>query len=200
VDGWRAIIDGAIQLARDVDALDQLPIDLQAQAQVAVWCGDFPAAAALITEARLVAEATGTRIPPFAAMSLAALRGRESEAAPLIEATFAAATAEGQGVAVTYTRWVTAVLCNGLGRYANAEAAARQASQDMPEVFVSSWALTELIEAAAGGHRTRAPGLRSGPPPRSARPATRWPAPARPGRHWPARPRSAPRHSGSGRC
>jgi len=34
----------------------------------------------------LIAEATGTRIAPLAAMSLAALRGQEIEAAPLIEA------------------------------------------------------------------------------------------------------------------
>ena len=138
-----------VQLARDVGALDQLPISLQAQAVVITWCGDFPAADALITEARLVCEATGTRMAPVAAMHLAALRGRESEAAPLIEATFAAATAGGQGTAVTFTRWMTAVLCNGLARYADAEAATRQASRDMPEIIVSTWALPELVEAAA---------------------------------------------------
>ena len=40
-DGWLANTDRAIQLARDVGALDQLPISLQAQAQVITWCGDF---------------------------------------------------------------------------------------------------------------------------------------------------------------
>jgi DNA-binding CsgD family transcriptional regulator len=148
-DGFLAIIDGATQLARDVGALDLLPIDLQAQAVDAVWCGDFPAADALITENRLVCEATGTLMAPFAAMSLAAVRGREGKAVPLIAATFAAATAGGQGLAVSWTRWATAVLCNGLGRYADAEAAGRQASQEMPETFVSTFALPELIEAAA---------------------------------------------------
>jgi DNA-binding CsgD family transcriptional regulator len=82
-------------------------------------------------------------------------RGRESEAVPLIEATFAAATAGGQGVVVTWTRCATAVLCNVLGRYADATAAARQASQDMPEITVSSWALPELVEAAARTGNTR---------------------------------------------
>jgi len=147
-DGWLAISAGAIQLARDVGALDQLPIGLQSQAIIVTWCGDFPAAAALITENRLISEATGTRMAPFAAMSLAALRGRESEAAPLIEATFAAATAGGQGIAVSWTRWVAAILGNGLGRYADAAAAGRQASQDMPGFFVSAFALPELVEAA----------------------------------------------------
>ena len=85
-DSVLAITDGASQLARDAGALDQLPIDLQAQAQIATWSGDIPTAAALITEAGLIAEAIGTRIAPLAAMSLAALRGQEIEAAPLIEA------------------------------------------------------------------------------------------------------------------
>jgi DNA-binding CsgD family transcriptional regulator len=148
-DSVLVITDGASQLARDAGALDQLPIDLQAQAQIATWSGDIPAAAALITEARMIAEATGTRIAPLAAMSLAALRGREIEAAPLIEATMTAGTAGGQGIAVSWARWATAILCNGMGRYAAAQAAAEQASQDMPEHFVSTFALPELVEAAA---------------------------------------------------
>ena len=152
MDTWFAISAGAIRLAREAGALDQLPIGLDSHATTIMWCGDFPAAAALITESRLIAEATRTRHAPFAAMSLAALRGRDAEAVPLIEATFAAATAGGQGVAVTYTRWMTAILCNGLGRYAEAVAAGRQASQDLPEFAVSSWALPELVEAAV---RTR---------------------------------------------
>jgi DNA-binding CsgD family transcriptional regulator len=149
VDGWIAIIDGATQLARDAGALAQLPIDLQARATAAVWCGDFPAADALIAEASLVAEATGTLMAPMASMSLAALRGRESEAVPLIEAVFAGATAGGQGLGTIWTHWATAILGNGLGRYADAAAAARHASQDMPEIPAAMYALAELAEAAA---------------------------------------------------
>jgi DNA-binding CsgD family transcriptional regulator len=147
-DGWLAITDEATQLARDLGALDQLPIDLQAQAQAAMWCGDFPAADALIAEAGIVAEATGTLMAPLAAMFLAALRGRDSEATPPIKGTLAAATAGGQGLAVSWTRWVTAILSNGLGRYADAAAAAEHASQDLPEITVSMFALPELVEAA----------------------------------------------------
>ena len=40
------------------------------------------------------------------------------------------------------------MLLNGLGRYREALAAARQASDDTPELFVSVWAAIELIEAA----------------------------------------------------
>jgi ATP/maltotriose-dependent transcriptional regulator MalT len=82
-------------------------------------------------------------------MSLAALRGRESEAVPLIEAVFAGATAGGQGLGAIWTHWATAILCNGLGRYADAVAAAGHASQDMPEIPAAMYALAELVEAAA---------------------------------------------------
>jgi DNA-binding CsgD family transcriptional regulator len=155
MDGSVAIGARAVQLARRAGALDQLPIHLQAHANALTWRGDFRAAAALIEEARLVAEATGTRMAPMATIFLAALRGRESEAVPLIEATLTAATAGGQGLAVTWARWMAAVLHNGAGRYADAADAARQASQDMPHFYVSTWARTELIEAAARSGKAR---------------------------------------------
>jgi DNA-binding CsgD family transcriptional regulator len=44
---------------------------------------------------------------------------------------------------------VKAILFNGLGRYEQALAAARRASDDTPELFASSWALAEVIEAAS---------------------------------------------------
>jgi DNA-binding CsgD family transcriptional regulator len=48
------------------------------------------------------------------------------------------------------------VLLNGLGRYEEAMAAAQEASDDTPELFVSVWAAIELLEAAA---RSEEPGL-----------------------------------------
>jgi DNA-binding CsgD family transcriptional regulator len=81
-------------------------------------------------------------------MLLAALQGDQAEAAPLIEATISEAIAGGRGVAVTYAHWAAAVLANGLGRYPDALAAARQASQDSPALYMAIWALPELIEAA----------------------------------------------------
>ena len=147
-DVWRAMLIRQVQLARDVGALDQLPIMLAALGTALVWCGDFAGAASLIAESDAVCEATGTRAAPFTAILLASWRGREAEAAPLIEVTIAEATAGGQGIAVTYARWAAAVLGNGLGRYSEALTAARQASEDMPGLYMSMWALPELIEAA----------------------------------------------------
>ena len=47
-----------------------------------------------------------------------------------------------------YAQWANSVLLNGLGRYEAALAAAREASEDVPELFIATWALSELIEAA----------------------------------------------------
>ena len=147
-DGWRAILTLHLGIIRAAGALDRLPIYLAAMGTAAVWSGDFAAAASVIAEAHAVSEATGTRIAPFAAMLLDSYRGNDAEVTPLIEAIIAEATAGGQGIAVTYAHWAAAILANGLGRYADALQAARQASQDTPELYVSMWALPELIEAA----------------------------------------------------
>ena len=136
-----------VQLAREVGALGQLPILLSPMAMDAVWSGDLGASASLIAEADTVRAATGSRQVPFAAAMLAAFRGREAEAAPLIQATLEHAAAGGQGGTVPGAYWVAAVLCNGLDRYEEALAAARQA-REHEHAFTSAWALPELIEAA----------------------------------------------------
>jgi DNA-binding CsgD family transcriptional regulator len=149
-----------VQLAREVGALGQLPILLSPMAMDAVWSGDLGASASLIAEADTVRTATGSRQVPFAAAMLAAFRGREAEAAPLIQATLEQAAAGGQGGTVPGAHWVAAVLHNGLGRYEEALAAARQAREHEP-AFTSAWALPELIEAAArtGSMRTASDAL-----------------------------------------
>lgn len=157
-DTWRALLLRQVRLARDAGALDQLPIDLGALGTNAAWSGDFAAADSLIAEADAVCEATGSRAAPYAAMILASLRGNEAEAAPLIEAALTEAVAEGQGIAVTYAHWVTAILYNGLGRYDQALVAAKQASEDTPGLYVSMWALPELIEASVRRGNTRIAG------------------------------------------
>ena len=145
-EGWRVTVR-QVQLARDLGALDQLSFLLNRMAVETVWRGDFAAATLLIAEAGAVCEATGSRFAPVAATMLAAFRGREAEAVPLIQSIIEQAAAEGQGVSVTVAHWVAAVLYNGLGRYEEALAAARQASEHR-HVYISVWALPELIEAA----------------------------------------------------
>jgi ATP/maltotriose-dependent transcriptional regulator MalT len=96
-----------------------------------------------------VAAATGSRFAPFTALRLRALQGREAEASALIAAAIEQAAAGGQGMAATQAHWAAAVLYNGLARYQEAVAAARQATSNTFEPWISMWALPELVEAAA---------------------------------------------------
>jgi len=149
LDAWRTLVERHAAVVRAASVLDQLPVVLVGLGATTTWAGDFDASAALIAESEAVTEATGTRAPPFAALMLPALRGDEAAAIPLITATITAATAGGQGLTVGYANWVTAILYNGLGRYPEALTAAKKASEDvLGALFVSLWALPELIEAA----------------------------------------------------
>ena len=146
---WRAMLVRQVRLAREAGALEQLPITLGALGTALAWSGDFAAAEDLNAEAVTVCEATGSHAAPFTAMMLASFRGRRAEAASLIDRTIAEATARGQGIAVAYAHWAAAILANGLGQHEDALAAARQASEDTATLYISMWALPELIEAAA---------------------------------------------------
>ena len=134
--------------------LAQLVIWVNSTATLTIWRGDLAAAASLIAEAEAIAAATGTRHAPLGAVSLAGFRGAEAEAAPLIEAVITAARAAGQGVAVQWSQWVSAILYNGLVRYETALAEAQAAGQ-ASDLQVSMWALPELIEAASRTGQTR---------------------------------------------
>jgi DNA-binding CsgD family transcriptional regulator len=151
---WHAINVRQLRRAREVGALVRLPIDLTAFAILVAWWGDFASAASAIAEADAVTEATGTRLAPFSAMLLAAFRGREAEATSLIDSTIAEATAGGQGISVQFAHWVAAILCNGVARYEDALAAAQEATNEEFDLFLSPWALPELIEASVKSRKT----------------------------------------------
>jgi DNA-binding CsgD family transcriptional regulator len=84
-------------------------------------------------------------------MRLRALQGRAGEAAALISETIEHASFGGQGIAATNAYWAAAVLYNGLSRYDEAAWAARQATSNTFEPWVSTFALPELVEAAIRG-------------------------------------------------
>jgi len=143
-----------IQLARDAGALGVLPVALWQRAGLLLQQGDFAAASLCIEEASSVIAATASRLPPYAPLGLAAFRGREREAAPLIEAA-----RDHAGIAPAFVHWAAAVLANSLGRYEDAMAAARQAMADDDELVFATWAALELIEAAThAGARAEATG------------------------------------------
>jgi DNA-binding CsgD family transcriptional regulator/tetratricopeptide (TPR) repeat protein len=138
----------AVQLARDSGALEVLAAADNACGQAAAFGGDFASVAVLIAEVDAVKEATRTRIGPYAAIVLAGIRGQQAADAALISGLVAEATAGGQGTADQYAHWARSVLMNGLGRYEEALTAAVEATEAVPELFVASWALSELVEAA----------------------------------------------------
>jgi len=153
---WDLLSTRHVQLAREIGALGVLPIALTQRTGLYLYQGDFAAAASLIEEAAAITEATGSQLPPYAPLGLAAFRGRELQALALIETSTKDTVRRGEGRGLTFVQWATALLGNGLGRYQDALAAAQLACEDPHEFVFSTWAAAELIEAAtrigARGH------------------------------------------------
>jgi DNA-binding CsgD family transcriptional regulator len=146
-EGYRALPNRQVQLARDAGALSVLPLALTMHIGAHLHAGELDTAASMLEELNDVTEATGVQVPPYAALALAAWHGRESDASVLMQASMKAVVARGEGIGVTFTEWVTAVLYNGLGRHAEALAAAGPASEHPEELQSPLW-LQELVEAA----------------------------------------------------
>ena len=151
-DSWDAVFTRQVELARRAVALDVLPIGLNAKGLAVAFCGDFARAEALADEASAVLDMTGATSAPFTAMSLAALRGDEVVASPVIDGTIRESLAAKAGFGVQFARWTAAILYNGVGRYEQALTEARRASEETPGVLISVWALPEMVEAAARTH------------------------------------------------
>jgi DNA-binding CsgD family transcriptional regulator len=145
---WHVLVSRHLTIAREAGALSELPLALDSRAFVHLFSGELAAAASLVEEAGTVSAAIGSIQPPFGALALTAVRGREREASTLIDATISAAVPRGQGLAVTMAHWLRALLCNGLGRYDDALAAAREAARHQEEFAAPRWGLVEVVEAA----------------------------------------------------
>jgi DNA-binding CsgD family transcriptional regulator len=148
-ESWRILAARNLKVAREAGALSELPLALNSLVLASVFSGELTAAAALVEEAQMVTEATGTELAPCGALGLAAWRGREAEVAKLIESTLSEAVSRGAGIGVTVAHWASALLANARGRYHEALISARQASQCPNELAAVNWGLNELIEAAS---------------------------------------------------
>jgi DNA-binding CsgD family transcriptional regulator len=147
---WDALTARFVRLARDTGALAVLPMAVVERMLVHTLAGELDVAASLGEELDTVTDATASPLVPYGALLLAAWQGREAEARSLGEAIIRQALCRGAGVGLIITGWAKALLGNGLGRYDDALAAAREASQHQSqELGMSSWAVqVELIEAA----------------------------------------------------
>jgi DNA-binding CsgD family transcriptional regulator len=133
-----------VQVARDAGALVHLQFALSFLARSHMLAGDLTAAALMIDEARVLADATGNAALVNAPLILAAWRGDEARASELIDAS----SEEAATRRWTSNNYARSVLYNGLGRYDAARDAAWEAFRPDP-IGYGTFLVGELAEAAA---------------------------------------------------
>ncbi len=153
-ESFAVLSDRYLRLAREAGALGELPLALIARTYSFIFAGELTTAASLTDEIEAVREATGVGLARYCAFGLAALRGDEAGATALIEATLEEVPQRGEGVGITFAEWASTLLHNGLGNYHKATVAGRHAIAVDQDVAQLSWALPEVIEAAARSEMT----------------------------------------------
>ncbi|WP_225849954.1 LuxR family transcriptional regulator [Streptomyces sp. HPF1205] len=156
---WDALSLRYVTLARGAGALGELRPALGMRSLALLLSGGAGGSggsgAAAGGREQATAEPEDGGFPSYGALGRLALRAEEDRALALIGAMGEYAVTAGQGTVITFTKWAEAVLCNGIGSYDRALAAAREGDAYPHEVGVSSWLLAESVEAAA---RSGAPG------------------------------------------
>jgi len=147
-EGWVALVERHVRLARDVGALVLLQFGLQSLVRTRLLAGELAAAGQAIDEVRALAEATGTSPVGYTDMTLAAWRGQETQTAALIERQTRESTALEIGRVLHLANYSAAVLANGLGRYDAALAAARRAFE-YDHLGYAPFVVPEVAEAAS---------------------------------------------------
>jgi DNA-binding CsgD family transcriptional regulator len=146
--GWDALSERHVRLTRETGALADLQLALSHRVSWHLFAGELSAAASLVEETQAATEATGSNLFPYGAVVLAALRGREADAAYLIDTSRAEVTRRGEGIGISVLDWAEAVLYNGLGRYEKARSAALRVAEQTQDLTPSNWVMAEVIEAA----------------------------------------------------
>ena len=160
-EAWDELTTHAVRTARESGALTFLPLALTYRAALHVHTGEFDVAAALVEESDAITKATGASPLEYASLLLVAWRGTDSQALARIQTNAGWATTWGEGRAIGQGHYLVSVLCNGLGRYADALAAAARAVEH-DDLAVVGPALAELVEAGtrADDRETAAAALR----------------------------------------
>jgi DNA-binding CsgD family transcriptional regulator len=151
---FQPLSDRYVELVHTLGALSELPLALTSKATMLIFAGELIDASVMVGELQAAMEATGMSLAPYAALALAARRGRHDEAAALIEATTREVSERGEGRAIVFADWSSAVLNNGLGNYQEAMTAAQRAIESPELGNIPRLALVELIEAAARSGRS----------------------------------------------
>ena len=146
---WKTLTDRYVDLCLGLGALTELPHALTSRAFLFLFAGELAAAESVIEEAQAVMTAIGGDLAPYSRLGLAAFRGREAEVSVLAQAAVDGAARCGEGWAITGAAWATALVNNGLCHYGKALDAAQQATEYTDDLGLRTWALVELVEAAA---------------------------------------------------
>src|SRR5581483_8341592 len=110
--------------------------------------GDLDAAEASCDEIDAIKNVTGHPLPQYGRLFVAAYRGQADEVERRAKQVRADAQERGEGYGVSAANFAEAILYNGLGRYEEAAAAARQELPYTSELNHAMRALLELVEAA----------------------------------------------------
>ena len=153
IDLWdsealRALADRQVELARAEGVLTVLPIALSLVMTARTFDGDLDAAAAACDEIDVIQNVTGSRLPQYGRLFLAAYRGRVDEVERRARQLRADAHARGEGYALSAANFAEALAYNGAGRYGDAVVAARAELPYTHELAYAVRALLELVEAA----------------------------------------------------
>ncbi|HEY2202765.1 MAG TPA: hypothetical protein VGH56_12840, partial [Solirubrobacteraceae bacterium] len=139
-EGWEQLADRHLRLVRETGAFGDLPVALSHRGQMHVFAGELAWAASLDEAIREATDLTGSNLAPYHGAGLVAMRGREVEVRGFIDTTRVEVTERGEGAGLSFLDWAESVLHNGLGRYAEAMAAALRVV-DRPELAPVNWAL-----------------------------------------------------------
>jgi len=138
-----------IEIAREAGVLAVLPTALTTRIVSCAFAGQLSAAEQLTEEMRALTDAMGTPAPAYGPVFVSAWRGQEDTASKVIDAAVRDFTLSGEGAVLAFADYARAVLCNGLGRYTEALAAAAAADAfEVEGVTIYTQGLAELVEAA----------------------------------------------------
>ena len=146
---WEALTDRYVDLCLGLGAVTELPLALTSRAFLFLFAGKLTAAESVIEEVEVVLTAIGGDLAPYSRLGLAAFRGREAEVSVLAQAAVDGAARRGEGWAITGAAWATALVNNGRCHYRKALDAAQRATEYADDLGLRTWALVELVEAAA---------------------------------------------------
>jgi DNA-binding CsgD family transcriptional regulator len=160
-DRWQLLSDRYIELARSLGALSELPPALTSKVVWLALAGELSAAAALNEELQAVMEAIGSSFGPYAALAVAAMRGRLVDVTDVIAAARGDLSQRGELHGIAFADWASAMVNNGAGNYQAAMAAAlpsrhRTGASSLPSRVsgLRGLRVVEFIEAAVHCGRT----------------------------------------------